>query len=366
MKPQDSTITIPDYFDLSIPLIDRFRTLCSTEQFENHKSKGLNAAILCFVLKYLAEYLEISPKLQITDLKREIKKIIDERSRLEIPMIIEANLKGDPEGQSDICGIQCLSDIRSTAALVKEIAFTPEAQGLEGRSFTSADLGSGTGILSAAAALHGIRNDAKEIICTGIESQKNAVENSKQILHSLDVGDLYIIQCDLRIVDMYAEIFSFPIFVNYWISETFTIDTPEMEVTTEGLALPNMNLDKANHQIINSCTDPIMHVLLGMLSVPGFLESIRNGDAQLFPNIICGHYKPHHEREGTIRLLTSKDSQIPIHQVGQDFSQFEDIGTQRRWPSPDERKKTEQKIKDLTEEDPQAIIEFLELLREQM
>ena len=110
--------------------------------------------ILNLVSKYIARYLELD-ETNFSDISKGVQDTLRNRGCEDFE-IFQQMFTNSP-GVTDIFAIQCLADLRSTAAIVKEIIF----KGINPKSREVAinhDFGSGSEILMLAAYIHSKRN----------------------------------------------------------------------------------------------------------------------------------------------------------------------------------------------------------------
>ncbi len=220
-------------------------------------------------------------------------------------------VKNRADSMREKCAISCLADTNATAALVKEIAFTPVPLNEDG-SFVSVDLGAGTGVLSVGAAIAGLRSDAAEIILKIVDIESDLLERARKTLGC--VGNHVEIESHVGDIAQRPVYTQFnPHRVRYWISETISQGTPQAKVI-EGHVVW---LEQGTHRAELDPYPYVIHHLTQML--PDLPELLAHGRSRLFPDLFTGQYHPGvHE---ALQLTSSKSHQQhgPLGTVGRDF-----------------------------------------------
>lgn len=219
--------------------------------------------------------------------------------------------------------VKCLGDTIATAALVKELAFS-ESPLNEDNSFHSADLGSGTGVLSVGAAIAGLRAGASKVILNIVDCEDLTLEMAADTLHS--VGNH--VQCR----PIYGDITELRTYdaldvprVRMWISETISDGTPPLKIVKGKVIFTEVGTHR--HDI-----DPFPQVVACLTKkVPELAELVTGGRVRMFPDIFNGLYQP--GDKNVLRLLTSKSHSThgPLGSVGYDFRKYAPFNTDSRW-----------------------------------
>lgn len=219
--------------------------------------------------------------------------------------------------------VRCLGDTIATAALVKELAFSDPPINADD-SFESADLGSGTGVLSVGAAIAGLRAGAKEVILNIIDCEDLTLEMATDTLHS--VGN------NVRCRPMFCDITDLRTYdalqierVRLWMSETISDGTPPLKIV-------NGKVIFTEHGTHRHDIDPFPQVIECLTQkVPELSELVRGGRVRMFPDIFNGLYQP--GDKNALRLLTSKSHSThgPLASVGYDFRKYEPFHNDSRW-----------------------------------
>jgi len=251
----------------------------------------------------------------------------------------------------DVMARQSLADLRATAAIVREVIFNNRFA--RGRDFIGADFGSGSSILMLASMIAALRSEAKKIFVVGFDISKKAIEGAKRCLDGIIPDSFWRInQADILNPDLVG-IFR-GMSLNHWVSETFSDNTPAMKVEGDGLAVFDGGdpRDLGKSLVLNQHADPFPQVLINTVQGrPGFFEDVRGGKTAMFPDIVNGQYIPDFSRS-LLSLRTGTELYRPLHEVGREFSEFEDFGMVSRWPGGE-----------MTLEELQAISGVLDVVR---
>lgn len=299
----------------------------------------INELILNLTLKYIAEYFGIPQDASIDNIGN---KVAEENVRAMSGDTLKEELMGMVNGMmgmmgqidqnslksNDVGAKQSLGDLHQTAAIVKEIIFAPE-KFQHTDTYLTVDLGSGSGILLLAGMIAGTRNKVQQVFGYGIDSSTPATKKSQQIFqknfptssHRWKIENANILNPNVHIP--YAGK------VDYMLSETITQNTPSIMIQDDGQLIPNKysstnpyeELEKMYSQMHN---EPYF---LGLIMASEFdrtfIQKVRNGVIQLFPNVINENYIPMGEH-GLIKLKTglTPNSHIHLNNIGKEFDQI--------------------------------------------
>lgn len=316
------------YFDPRRSLKDRFDELSDPSAVPDCKNEKTNKLVMGFVVKFLCDYLQIL-ETDVVNIQNNVRTKVRKLEVEKIPRISKAALGGKTEGASDAFGVQCLADVRATAGLFKEVAFNERFEKYA-QQFAGVDLGSGTGILGSAIAIAALRNQYRQPLVALVDSQKNALDNSERVLSPIKSVDFRPIRNDLRAPQLYG-LFAPPIWIKYWVSETFGYTTPDI------VKLSKTELEwgdgSAISKEISGALDPYMDVLANLMRYsPSFYDRAKQGKAALFPDPINGHFLPDHGN-GRILLKTGPDPMpVGFRDIRKEFESFEDFSVANiRW-----------------------------------
>lgn len=318
------------------PLKADFEALCDPALDFGRDRDEVNGRVMNLAIKYLKAYLGIETE-EAGQLKKEVGAHLEEARPKCGPglyALMSHHYGPDISGTHDTVHefpLRCLTDIRATAAIFKEIAFNGEF-GKAGR-FVGVDLGAGTGILMVALVIAARRQGISEVFCAGAEIRELAVKKARVALRKT-LGNSHI----LKHVDLMKEnnlrsfLKKFP--PRYWVSETISDTTPSLDPQRSDLGRPN--LKTAYRVQIERADDPFVELLSGTLEqIPDFSDRVAKGETAMFPNVVNGTYKPDGENS-TILLKTGLGIPLLLHELGKEFEAYEDLGTHcRRWAKKD-------------------------------
>jgi len=130
-----------EYYQEGASIVEIIEELSDTELTLESDNERINLLCINLAVKYLAKYLRVddtNPDNLYLELQKQVNGMID---------------KWSAEGtssNSDNLAVECLSDVQTTAAILKEIIFNEDFQLGDEERFFGLNLGSGTGILSVA------------------------------------------------------------------------------------------------------------------------------------------------------------------------------------------------------------------------
>lgn len=288
----------------------------------------VNDLVMNVVIKYLAKYLNVRSR-TIKGVRGQLKALIDESredNKTHNPMLTGQyveNIYGYRPGV-DYFPLSCHGDIRKTAALFKEIAFSDAFLQGNPKRYTGLDLGSGTGILTLAALMMGRRLGIENVLCIGIEQRGLSVSRSRQALKKLSCKEVNIVQTDLMKEGLLERLMRSP---TAWVSETILghteHSTPRLDLEREDLGLTDIERRK---QLNQRKSDPFVLLLQKTIELmPEFAEKVRAGKIVMFPDVFNGLYRPN-KHNSTLRLRTGTDEPLKLHEIGKEFEEYEELG----------------------------------------
>lgn len=302
-------------------------------EHESHRGQ-VNELIMNMVIKYLAVYLEVDPR----DVE-SLKRLAVEKSKMggidDLMGGLSAAL-GALNGErsthtSESFALNCLSDVRVTAAIVKEIIFNQRCR-VVGGEHVSFDFGSGSGILTLASMISGARKEANMIAGLGFEVNDQAVANSVRTLGSvLGESSFRIINADVTDPRFWKDCVRPGASITNWVSETISRTTLGFNVDDNDFVL-NRD-DKTDFLLsLNATKDPFPEIVQRTVGFrPGFFDQVRNGEVSMFPDIVNGHFTSDGEN-AQIRFTTGLSQELaPLHCAGAEFLGYEDLGADKRW-----------------------------------
>lgn len=308
-----------DYFDPRRSLRDRLEELSDPTEFSNHENPRVNTAVMGLVVKFLCDYLQIL-ETNVNAIQDQVRLKVGRLEKEDMPMVSRHAFQMTTEGITDAFGVQCLSDIRVTAALLKEIMFNNSFK--RNDQFLGVDFGSGTGILSAAMLIAARRNFCREITLVLVDSQYNSLQHSTRVLDGLGGINTQHLHADLRDDRLY-EIFAPPLLPNFCVSETIGHTTPAiLHASHKGIKWREGEISR----VINGAIDPYMDVLDGLMRFsPNFYHRVLSGEAALFPNPINGDFIPDNHKTRLLLRTGPTQEHIPLDSIRNEFMSFEDF-----------------------------------------
>lgn len=132
--------------------------------------------------------------------------------------------------------LRCLKDVRSSAALVKEIAFADPPLNADD-TFHAADLGTGTGVLAVGEAIAGLRSGARTAVLHMVDTERFLLNAAATSVATLDPR----IQCRPQVADitepsLYRDL---PLNdIRFWVTETISQGLPpaSLRIVCSGLS----------------------------------------------------------------------------------------------------------------------------------
>ena len=226
--------------------------------------------------------------------------------------------------------IQCLSDISTTSAIVKEIIFNDKFQISD--TFCSCDLWSWSGILSLAAYISWLRKWATRGGLFLIDKEEVGLEKSMKALESIVTisFDVICILWDITEPETLEKLWESKI--NSWISETISLQTPRMKIDESRKIVQIHKADREFYDLAR-IIDPFPEVVQALLNRHAtFIDDVRAWKSVFFPDFVNWLYVPKGEKS----TLTLKSSDTPdisrfLKQVGSDFNHLQPWNAQNRW-----------------------------------
>lgn len=228
---------------------------------------------------------------------------------------------------------QCVADMRTTAAIVKEIIFNERFDGKG--NFVGVDAGVGTGVLSVAMIIAAQRKKMPIEVIYGFDNIESNIQTSRKLLSQLfPKTNIEIEECDIsepgliEDVEMMAPI-------TYLVSETFNSDTPYLTDHAENrfdseVEFPDSK-NLPDHDNDHRKSDPFEHVFMNLVKeIPDFEQRVISGRSAMFPDIFNGLYYPNGDNS-LLRLDTGDKKHRPLHEVGSEFPDVENYGFRGRW-----------------------------------
>lgn len=347
------------------PLDQIIHQLADPQLSHERDREQVNQLVLNFVIKYVAEYLRAKHDDE-SDIRAKVEARLavttDDTKSLLLQMIggiIDESIPGSH--QSDLFPLQCATDLRSTAAIVKEIIFNKGFQLYPEYGFTSIDLGSGTGILAMASIVAGMRKRARSITTVALDLSEKAITESKRVMEGV-IGrlrykgevNLVIESVDITRRGLMRVFEGMPL--SFWISETIDQETPAIKATGDGVRLTSTNRMHLGMHALGAARqiDPYQMVLDRTLKDRRcFYDDVRVGRTAMFPDVINGLFLPDGQ-ESTLLLSTSGiDRRLALPEAGTEFADYEDLGVEKRWvegASDQENDRLARLIEDLEKE----------------
>ncbi len=321
---------LTEYYTQRPAMMD-FSELTDPElQFDSHREQ-VNELVLNLVIKYLAKYLNIQSK-SIAEVRAKIKSAIDEsyeeNKRLKPALGSNAeNIHGFNQGV-DAYPLQCHGDIRKTAAIFKEIAFSDKfREGDVPNEFYGLDFGSGTGVLTLAMAIMARRLGSESVRCIGVEQRELTVKRARNAIKKIVGKDVSFVRSDIfsngKLEDLLARQ------PHAWVSETIQSGTPELDLDIRGFGLGGK---EKRQQSKMRYSDPFVLLLHATMSkMPDFRRLVESGEIFMFPNVFNELYTPNYNHS-MLRLRTGPDERLLLPRAGKEFEEYEDLDVSgNRW-----------------------------------
>jgi hypothetical protein len=328
--------TLDQYYDKGRSLETVARDLSDPKLSLDSNKADVDKLVMNLVIKYAAKYfgvVEDDPTAIKSGVLKGLEKSDEDTLKFFANVISEVDHGGMfVDADDDFIAKESLADLRCTAAIVREIIFGGRFEGKE--DFIGVDFGTGSSILMLASAIAAFRREMKRIIIVGFDIQKTALDGGGRCLRGvLPEGSWKLERADVLDPRILLIFHGLPI--SYWVSETFSHNTPKMVVkggdlfVFGDLSRPDVSLAMNQH------FDPFPQVLMNTVKMrPGFFGDVRNGKTAMFPDIVNGQYCPDTDNS-RLSFRTGTELYRPLHEVGREFSEFEDFGISSRWPGWD-------------------------------
>ena len=281
---------------IELPILEEcVRQLADTEAMPDARSEKVDKAVMQLVQAYTRCFLHISG-------------YVDDR-RLPGRGLLQA--KNGADSARHKFALRCLGDVNSTAALIKELAFTDVPLNTDG-SFESADLGAGTGVLSVGAAIAALRKGAERIILNIVDIEEPLLEAAAEALGSAGNAITCVpVSGDITERRPYDDIDVRR--VRFWISETISDGTPPMILVGNRVIWTERGSHRWDIDPFPAVTDRLTE------RMPEFSELVQTGRARMFPDIFNDQFRP--GNHNALRLPSSESHRThgPLGTVGWDF-----------------------------------------------
>lgn len=335
-----------DYYQPEIPVQSDIDELSDPRLDFDQDREKTNRLVLNLVIKFIATYLEVDPR-NLSELKSKVtdasKTTPDELIKIITGMTMRMDHKCLEASPVDALAIHSLLDLRTTAAIVKEIIFNQCFEN-DGKNFIGVDLGSGTGILTLATVIAGRRKRLRDILVLGIEIAPNLVRQSRRTLESILHGQNChkIENLDATNPGMWSVLDGLPL--HFWVSETIADSTPPLTLLPYGRIGLGRGIRTVVSLLANIGHDSFAQILDStMRGRPNFVEDVIYDRTAMFPDLINGNYRPNFEQSDLcLRTGLEPSINLPLSSAGKEFEDYEDFNTDRRWipDTDDEEQKT--------------------------
>lgn len=301
--------------------------------FEKHREQ-VNNLVANLVIKYMARYLELKED-DIGLIKNEVVKAVEKTPGELIGYLLQVvdNVSGGGfVAPTDAAATECLSDIKATSAIVKEIIFNNRFD--KEVPFIGVDLGAGSGILTLAGHIAACRSCVRESLVLGVEIQPEAARKAGNLLEQVIPGSYRMDPIDVLHPAFWELFRGLPL--SSWISETFGFLTPKLKVAGDGFEIER-GLENSFNVAMNTNFDPFPSTLGNTVqNRRNFFKDIREGRTAMFPDLVNGLYMPNnHNSKMAIRTAVDRNP-VSLDRIGEEFSDYEDFGLrEKRWQAED-------------------------------
>lgn len=348
--------TFENYYDRDLSLKETVKSLADPQLCFERDRETVNELVMNLVIKFSAKYLGIQDN--EPRMIKEAANIINATDFNDILLSLQQGINNVNNGsfiyQRDTLAQECLLDIRSTAAIVKEIIFNDQFQ--KTNSFMGVDFGAGSGILMLASLLAAMRQEIQRRFVFGIELQREAVAKAQKVLESIfDSSEFTIGVADITNLETMMSLANFNL--SHWVSETIAWDCPEI-IISDSIVQIQTDVQGLVGVQINKTWDPFPIIVKNACATnPNFPEDVQNGQTAMFPDIMNGLYQPNPNNPQIILRTGPNNNPIKLDQVGDEFANFEDFEVAtKRWRAPDT----------MPEEDAEFISKLCDILVENM
>jgi hypothetical protein len=339
-----------EYYEPHVPIQKDIDALSDPKLDHVRDRNDVNKLLINLALKYAAEYLQVSPY-SIEGIEQRAMEAVQSTPADAMRLILDVIAKSTGEqatgesglAQTDIVAVESLIDLRSTAAIMKEIIFggdfMVEKNGPFGNNFIGLDIGHGTGILTLATYIAARRREINDIIMLGFDISPVAVEKSERTLNAaVPSYNFKVGQADVTNPSIWEVFHGLPL--HYLVTETISTGIPPIIKRDGKWVLENEGDKETSFSLVtNADVDPFTQIFLNATRChPGLEDDIRFGCTAMFPDIVRGNFKS--DGENSTLYLHTGISQAPLklHDVGSEFKDFQElqIGNHRRWQEESE------------------------------
>lgn len=309
-----------EYFDTGLTLSAEFDALSDSELSNTAHREQVNERVINFVVKYLGVYLGLEEPFSAEAVDQALKTRLQSQP-MAFKNVMLGAMSGDMFGDSDLFSIQCIADLRATAAIFKEIAFADDWEN-HNDSFYGLDFGTGSGILLAAMLVAANRRKIKNVATVGIDFQATALANVEQALSSFAPPDSFMFEvgdaCD---PSLHRALLTTP--PNMWVSETIALTTPRHFIDEDGELCMKQDPISSMTMELETQNDPFPFVLHASLYAdPAFYRRIFTRKMFMFPNPVNCTYAPD-ESNSTLALKSYDGAHRSLGASRAEFAGFE-------------------------------------------
>ncbi len=341
---------LEEYVNWQQPAAAALKELCDPQSFENAESPGIDEATISFVVRYLSHYLFNASldELRIMGDFCAVGRTPEDRERSSaayerLPDRIKKHMTGYAANEIDGASVGALMDIRPTATMFKELAFSPIAT-QENDWFLGVDLGAGTGITTIAGFVAAARKNCRGTM-RGYEMRTPARLRAGHVLKEL-TGSNNRLKAEIAFADVterniYIELAKQirnkrggrPL--DLWVSETFAQLTPPF--SRDGAVAITWQKDWPIPDALLATMEPLKQATnLSIEHLPNFMQNVVDGKTVMFPDIASQRVR-FDLRLSALQLRTQHDAWLLLQHMGDPFRDFEDFGAHQRWPVSDEQ-----------------------------
>lgn len=358
MTPDASKSPIPlaDYYEAK-PLSVLVKELSVPGLTNERHRDQVNKLVINLVIQYIAEYIG-APMAGIEEIQTKAEQLLQQEKGARgkgaeyMINILERLMTGDQEldnGDNSFAN-ECLFDIHSTSAILKEIIFA-SAFDKKSSDFVGLDLGTGSGILMIGQYIAAQRARMHRVTLLGLERQKKSVDNAMRVLGRAELhAQVDIAQADIRRRDVMGVFEGMPL--SSFVSETFSTQMAEMHVKDGRLRIPDSH-DNRIALMTQDIGDPFPRVLENTVNGrPRFIRDVMEGKTAMFPDIVNGNFAPS-LKSTKLRMTTGLEPKrhVPISRIGSEFERFEALAPeQKRFPPVDAGKEVDELMSKLLQE----------------
>jgi len=349
--------TLDQYYEKGRSLADVTRALVDPRLSLETDKDSVDSLVMNLAIKYAAKYFGV-----VDDDPHAVKEVALkalEKTDEDVAMLMARASMAVDHGLSsidendDVMASESLADLRATAVVVREVIFNDRFD--KGCDFVGVDFGSGSSILMLASMISALRAGMKNILVVGFDISKKAIEKARACLSGVVPDSFWRVdQADILDPNVVKIFDGLPL--GCWISETFSHNTPRMEVKGDKLAVfENRDFrDLKKSLVLNQHLDPFPQILTNTAMVrEGFFRDVREEKTAMFPDIVNGKYVPD-LGNSVLSFRAGSGLYMPLSLAGNEFREFEDFGETSRWPEGG----------DFTPEEIEAGVGAIERIRE--